>query len=200
MKDAMAKSLKLLVLGAIMIGLLVMLYYNVSNKKKSTSEEDSTTKATVVQELLMHDLEKSYPPTPKEVVKLYSDITQCYYNQTYSDEELEELAKMSMKLMDPELRLNNPEEAYLESLKTEIADKRSQDCKIYSYNTSSSTDVEYYTKDEREMASLYCTYTIRLGTSMGNTTEQFLLRKDEEGHWKILGWLVENVKEESQSD
>ena len=123
MKGAMAKSLKLLVLGAIMIGLLVMLYYNVSNKKKSTSEEDSTTKATVVQELLMRDLEKSYPPTPKEVVKLYSDITQCYYNQTYSDEELEELAKMSMKLMDPELRLNNPEEAYLESLKTEIADK-----------------------------------------------------------------------------
>ena len=93
MKGAMAKSLKLLVLGAIMIGLLVMLYYNVSNKKKSTSEEDSTTKATVVQELLMRDLEKSYPPTPKEVVKLYRDITQCYYNQTYSDEELEELAK-----------------------------------------------------------------------------------------------------------
>ena len=197
MKSAMAKGLKLIILGVIMVALLVMLYYHVANKKKSASSEETTMKTTVVQELLMRDLEKSYPPTPKEVVKLYSDITQCFYNETYSDQELEELAEMSMKLMDAELRLMNPKEAYLESLKTEINDKKSQDCKIYSYNTSASTDVEFYTKDGREMASLYCTYTIRLGTTMGNTTELFILRKDDEGHWKILGWLVEDEEEDS---
>lgn len=197
MKSAMAKGLKLIILGVIMVALLVMLYYHVANKKKSASSEETTMKTTVVQELLMRDLEKSYPPTPKEVVKLYSDITQCYYNETYSDQELEELAEMSMKLMDAELRLMNPKEAYMESLKTEINDKKSQDCKIYSYNTSASTDVEFYTRDGREMASLYCTYTIRLGTTMGNTTELFILRKDDEGHWKILGWLVEDEEEDS---
>ena len=190
-KGQNANGIKVLIIGLVLICLVAGYYYYLSNKRQKAMEE-TPAKATAVEEALSYNFERNYPPTPKEVVKLYSDITQCYYNQTYSDEELEELAKMSMKLMDPELRLNNPEEAYLESLKTEIADKRSQDCKIYSYNTSSSTDVEYYTKDEREMASLYCTYTIRLGTSIGNTTEQFLLRKDEEGHWKILGWLVEN--------
>ena len=198
-KGQNANGIKVLIIGLVLICLVAGYYYYLSNKRQKAMEE-TPAKATAVEEALSYKFERNYPPTPKEVVKLYSDITQCYYNQTYSDEELEELAKMSMKLMDPELRLNNPEEAYLESLKTEIADKRSQDCKIYSYNTSSSTDVEYYTKDGREIASLYCTYTIRLGTSMGNTTEQFLLRKDEEGHWKILGWLVENEKEESQSD
>lgn len=190
----MAKSLKMIILGAIMIGLLVMFYYHVSNTKTEAKSEENTEKITVVQELMMRDLEKDYPPTPKEVVKYYSDISQCYYNETYTDEELEALAKKSMELMDDELRARNPWEMYITNLKAEIVDRKGQDCKIYSYNTSASTDVEYYAKDGRDMASLYCTYTIRLGTSMGNTRELFILRKDDAGHWKILGWLVEQEK------
>lgn len=190
----MAKSLKIIILGAIMIGLLVMFYYHVSNKKAETKHEEQGNKITVVQELLMRNLEKDYPPTPKEVVKYYSDISQCYYNETYTDEELEELAKKSMDLMDDELVAKNPWEVYITNLKTEIVDRKGQDCKIYSYNTSASTDVELYKKNGRDMASLYCTYTIRLGTSMGNTRELFILRKDDAGHWKILGWLVEPEK------
>ena len=65
--------------------------------------------------------------------------------------------------------------------------------KISSYTTSSSTDVETFTKDNYEWARLYCMFNIRKGTDMLATTERFLMRKDEAGHWKIYGWeLAEN--------
>lgn len=188
--QSLKKSIKFLVIGAILAALLLLSYNHVSNSKKTPQSEEPVT-TSVVRELLLRNLDRDYPPTPKEVVKYYSDITQCYYNEVYTDEELELLAKKSMELMDEELKANNPWEKYVVDLKSEIAGKKEQDCKIFSYNTSASTDVEFYTKDGRDMASLYCTYTIRLGTSMGNTTELYILRKDLKGHWKILGWMTE---------
>ena len=195
MKGAMAKSLKLLVLGAIMIGLLVMLYYNVSNKKKSTSEEDSTTKATVVQELLMHDLEKSYPPTPKEVVKLYCQMTQCFYNEEYTEEEFVQLALQVRNLYDDELIASKTENQYIEDLRWDVNQLRDQEIVISSYATSASTDVEEYTKGGFKWAKLYCSFTLRKGTYVDSTNEVFLLRKDDAGHWKIYGFKLADDEE-----
>ena len=195
MKGAMAKSLKLLVLGAIMIGLLVMLYYNVSNKKKSTSEEDSTTKATVVQELLMRDLEKSYPPTPKEVVKLYCQMTQCFYNEEYTEEEFVQLALQVRNLYDDELIASKTENQYIEDLRWDVNQLRDQEIVIFSYATSASTDVEEYTKGGFKWAKLYCSFTLRQGTYVDSTNEVFLLRKDDAGHWKIYGFKLADDEE-----
>ena len=59
---------------------------------------------------------------------------------------------------------------------------------ISSYNTSSSTDVYYFTDDGFDFARLYCTYNVRMGTVIQPIEEIFLLRKNLEGHWKIYGW------------
>ena len=63
---------------------------------------------------------------------------------------------------------------------------------------SASTDVEEFVVDGRECARLYVTYRLRQGTEYIYSNEVFIMRKDENGHWKILGWeLLEEEEVES---
>lgn len=151
--------------------------------------------ATVVQSVLLRDLVHNYPPTPKEVVKYYAEITECFYNEEYSEEELLQLAAKIQELYDAELIANKTQEQYIEDLKLDISKMKQEKYTIASYEVSASTDVEYFTQDDYSCARLYCTFNIRKGGATGRapSLERFLLRKDEAGHWKIMGWeLVED--------
>ena len=149
--------------------------------------------ATVVQSILMRDLEHNYPPTPKEVVKYYAEITECFYNETYSDEELVQLAGKIQMLYDAELVANKTQEQYLQDLRDDIAEMKGRQLTVASYEVSSSTDVEYFTQNEYSCARLYCTFYLKQqGGGRVPSQERFVLRQDEDEHWKILGWeLVE---------
>ena len=174
----------------------VLLAYYLMNLKAEKSKPEDYVKLTKVQEVLSRNLETNYPQTPKEVVKYYSEITKCFYNETYTEEELQELAMKAMELYDHDLAANKSQEDYLTDLKSEILIFKEGGNSISSYSTSSSTDVYYFTEDGFDFARLYCTYNIRMGTVMQPIEEVFLLRMDLEGHWKIYGWdAAENHKE-----
>jgi len=162
---------------------------------KSGQQAQSESVATVVQSVLMRDLRYNYPPTPKEVVKYYAELTECFYNEKYSDEELLQLAAKIQELYDVELIANKTQEQYIEDLKNDIAEMKQDGYTIASYEVSASTDVEYFTQDGYSCARLYCTFYLRKGGTSGRapSLERFLLRQDEDQHWKILGWeLVED--------
>lgn len=193
MKDARQRQnpLKLIIIGCILAGLIVGFYFYLSHKTRQGGEEGIT--VTKSQQALMRNLDTNYPPSPREALKYYCDLIQCLYNEPHTDEELEKLAKQIQLLYDEEFVANQEEDIYLLNLAGEIAEMNKNDMKISSYSTSSSTDVEYFTKDNYEWAKLYGMFSIRKGTQMLNSTERFLLRKDEAGHWKIYGWeLAEN--------
>ena len=67
-----------------------------SHKSRTSGEE--AVESTAVQKVLQKDLERNYPPTPKEVVKYFAEITKCFYNEEYSEEELEKLKKYGENL------------------------------------------------------------------------------------------------------
>lgn len=183
---------KTIIIGIILLALLAGFYYYVSAKtdREKAKESDKVTKTV---QMLQYDFDKKYPPSPKEVVKYYSEITQCFYNEENSEEDVYALAMQIQKLYDEELIENQTKEEYIENLKVEIVSMKENEFVISGYSTSSSTDVEYYSEDGYDWASLYCVYSIRKGTEITNTNEKFLLRRDEAGHWKIYGWtLVEN--------
>lgn len=166
-------------------------FYYLSNKEDDEAvKSDSPAMMTAVQEVLNRSLETNYPPTPKEVVKYYSEITRCFYGEKYTDEELDELAIKSRKLFDRELYLNQTDSQYLQALRQDIESWKEANKVISSFSVSSSTDVNEYYYDGREWAQLYCIYSIRIGTTISPVQERYLLRKDEDGHWKILGWEV----------
>lgn len=175
-----------------MAALVVGFYFYLSNRTKGDGTEQAET-ITKSQQVLLRNLENNYPPSPREVLKYYCDILQCLYNEPHSDEELEKLAMQIQLLYDEEFVANQPEDVYLLNLAGEIAELNKHDMKISSYSTSSSTDVEYFSRDGYEWASLYGILSIRQGTKMLTSNEKFLMRKDEDGHWKIYGW--ELVKE-----
>lgn len=169
------------------IGCVLLAYYMINLRIEKSKPEDYVP-MTAIQQVLSRNLDTNYPHTPKEVIKYYSDITQCFYNEEHTEEELYALAMKAMELYDYDLANNKTEEDYLRDLKLEIQDFKAKDYSISSYTTSSSTDVYYFKEDGRDFARLYCTYTIRTGTVMDTIEEVFLLRMDLEGHWKIYGW------------
>lgn len=182
------KGLKGTVLLIIMVMLVVGYYFYLSNRQTEPKEED--VRISAVQDVLLRDMEKNYPPSPKEVVRYYSLITQCFYNEKLSEEDLEQLAVRAQELYDEDLAANKTYEQYMDDLKEDIAEFDRDEMEISSFATSSSTDVEYFTQDGREWARLYCVYSIRQRTAMFSTNEVFILRKDDAGHWKIYGWDV----------
>lgn len=194
------KGTRGMIVFLILICMIVGYYCYLSNRSRSFGAEEE--EATPVQEVLLRDLSRNYPASPKEVIKYYSELTQCFYNEEYSDEELEQLADRAMELYDEELAAFQPKTSYLRLLKDEIASYKEDDIEVSSYKTSPSTDVTYFTKNGRECASLFCTYTMRQGTSLQYLEEIFILRRDEEGHWKIYGWEIAdpNMKQKIEKE
>ena len=171
-----AKTAIIIVVLAALIG---GYYFYLSNKTETPKE----TKVSAVQDVILRDLDKNYPPTPKEVVKYYSELSKCLYNEKYSTEEFEQMADKMLALYDDELLEANPRDQYLMDLNSAISDFRKQDYSITTFTPSQSTDVEESVVKGRECAKLYCTYTIKSGASYSTSLEVFELRKDQAGHW-----------------
>ena len=187
-----SSGIKIVIIGIILAAIVLGYFYYLGNRDRQQTEE--AVAATVVQSVLMRDLEYNYPPTPKEVVKYYSEITECFYNEEYSDEELTQLANKIQYLYDAELVANKTQEQYMQDLRNEIADMKKNKYTIASYEVSASTDVEYFTQNGDSCARLYCTYYLRQPSSgtRVSSLERFVLRQDQDSHGKILGWeLVE---------
>lgn len=179
----------LIVVGVLLVAVVAGFGYALNRKAKAAAEADK--ESTAVQKVLMKDLERDYPPTAKEVVKYFAEIAKCCYNEDYTDEQLAQMVEKVQGIYDDELVANNPTDEYLEALRTEIADMKNDNCTITNYTLSSSLDVEEFSENGYECARLYCTFYIKRGTQ-GTTQsmEEFVLRKDENSHWRIYGWKL----------
>lgn len=184
------KGLKGVLVFLFLAGLIVMYFFHLSNKNQE--KEEDPVAVTAVQEVLARNLSTNYPQTPKEVVKYFSEITKCYYNEEYTDDELIKMADQMLLLYDDELVAYKTHEDYILDLKADIAGYKDNGYKISSYAPSASTDVEFFEQDGYEWARLWCVYTIRASKQTKPIQEVFILRKDVKGHWRIFGWrLVE---------
>ena len=179
---------------------LLGLFIYLNNKPQSNEEEEIV--ISQVDNIVLRNLDLNYPPTPKEVLKYYSEITVCLYQENLTEEELVKLAQTARKLYDADLCASMTEEEYIESLREDVLEFNSMKLVVSGYTVSASTDVFYFQQDEYECAKLYATYRLRQGTEYIYSNEVFIMRKDEDGHWKILGWelLDEEEVEELQSE
>lgn len=182
------------------IAALLGLFIYLNNKPQSNEEEEIV--ISQVDNIVLRNLDLNYPPTPKEVLKYYSEITVCLYQENLTEEELVKLAQTARKLYDADLCASMTEEEYIESLREDVLEFNAMKLVVSGYTVSASTDVFYFQQDEYECAKLYATYRLRQGTEYIYSNEVFIMRKDEDGHWKILGWelLDEEEVEELQSE
>ena len=160
--------------------------YVYQSQRADKIKETTLEKLTEVEKMLKTDLEKDYPKTPRELAKLHGDMTRLLYSGI-EDDEIKELAIIIRDLYDKEFLDNNPKEKYLKNLYSDIALWREMKRKIENNFVVNEQDEELIVKDGKEYATAYISFTI---TEKGKTTElrRYIMRKDEENKWKILGW------------
>ncbi len=180
------------IIGIVAIAVMVIVVFWMQSRK-NTDPGEPEVDVSQVMDILLRDIDKTYPPTPKEVLKYYSEITCCFYNDSLTQEQLEQLAERSYVLYDDELKEHMSFDQYLEDLQQEVLSFQAQKIVVSGYSVSAAADVERFSEDGFEWARLYATYRLRQGTEYLYSNEVFLLRKDDDGHWKIYGFdLVED--------
>ncbi len=195
------KGNKGVIIFFVLVFLVVGYFYYLSNRPVSQPEEapSEIEVMTAVQQVLARDLDTNYPPTPREVVKYYSEITQCFYNEELTDDDIYALGMKARELYDAELAANQTEEVYIDSLKFDIQDFKNKKRTIANYEPSSSLDVETFSEDGYDWARLYCNYGIKQGELLYKSNMVYILRKDENGHYKIYGWKLVKEKQSLES-
>lgn len=186
---------KNVVLIILLFAVIAGFYMSASNEKdtKSNKKQDEY---TILRE---KDLTDSYPETPREVVKLYGRIAKCLYKEGMTDKQLETLVCQLRQLFDEELLRENPLETQLEALDYDLKRFHEDENVIINYKVEDKTLVKGEI-DGREAATIVLSLSIKKGKDYTRTNEQFLLRKNYLGRWKIVGWQLADAEAESEDE
>lgn len=179
-----------IILILVVVGLVGTYAFLVSVAK----DEAAAAIMTPVQAALNRDLSKDYPATVKEVVKYYTEIEKCLFNEDCTEEELEQLGMQARGLYDQELLSNNEAGSYLVRLKDEIKTFQGKGRRYAAISVAASTSVDTFSEDGYEFARIHCGYTVTEKGKSYTEGRVYLLRRDEQRQWKIYGWdAAENV-------
>ena len=125
----------------------------------------------------------------------YSQIITCLYEGGYSEDEMKELAKQAHKLMDDELASRNEFDDYYKNLREDVESYKADEKKISSYLVESGDDVKYKDFQERKYSFVDCIYYTKGKEGTAKVPEEYTLRMDKDGKWKILYWKMVNKNE-----
>lgn len=157
-------------------------------KKESDRAQNNEKELTEVEKLITRDLELNYPSTPREVIKFYNRIIEVFYKEELSDNELSQLADQVLLLFDVELAEVNPKDSYLYAVRADIDRYKADSKYIAQSRVCDSNDVKYVTKDEEKLAYVDASYFVREDSSHTRTYQEYVLRQNGDGKWKILGF------------
>ena len=181
----------------VVILILVLLgggYYIYLGRGNSGSKKDADEVSTMTK-VLAKNLDTEYFQTPREVVEYYSDIMYCYYSEEYSEEQLKMLTEQARKCMDAELLEGNPYEDYYASLKAELQEYKDEGRKLSTYIVDKNSEVNKFKEGGKSYARLSATYYMKGKKDTRRTSQEYTLRQDEEGRWKILYWSLSSKDE-----
>lgn len=183
MKKIGMKGFTVVIMLIVILGLV---YYTYLNNNASNRQE--TSEETEAEKLLNYDFENNYPKTVRETVKLHCRYLKSAYNDAFTEEELFTINRNIRELFDEELLQNNAEADQLQGLKDEIQLYEENKQKFISYSLAEASQVQYNTEDGVEYAKMKVTIVLKVDGGTMSGDEEYILRKDEEGRWKILGW------------
>ena len=190
------KKTRIVILAIVIVAAICTAFYIVNNNSKKESAKEA--ELTEIQKITTRNMEKDYPATPREVIKFYDRIIKCYYGRQYSDDELEQLADQALSMFDDDLLKKNEKESYIESVKSDAAQYEEDNKSISQTDVCDSNDVKYMTDNGDDIAYVTASYFIKNGSSYTKTYQEYVLRKDDDGDWKILTFYkIEGESSES---
>ena len=190
------KKTRIVILAIVIVAAICTAFYIVNNNSKKESAKEAG--LTEIQKITTRNMEKDYPATPREVIKFYNRIVKCYYGRQYSDDELEQLADQALSMFDDDLLKKNEKESYIEYVKSDAAQYEEDNKSISQTDVCDSNDVKYMTDNGDDIAYVTASYFIKTGSSYTKTYQEYVLRKDDDGDWKILTFYkIEGESSES---
>ena len=190
------KKTRIVILAIVIVAAICTAFYIVNNNSKKESAKEAG--LTEIQKITTRNMEKDYPATPREVIKFYNRIVKCYYGRQYSDDELEQLADQALSMFDDDLLKKNEKESYIESVKSDAAQYEEDNKSISQTDVCDSNDVKYMTDNGDDIAYVTASYFIKTGSLYTKTYQEYVLRKDDDGDWKILTFYkIEGESSES---
>lgn len=179
------------ILLLVIVGLVALYAFLLGKAKREVAEATMTP----VQSVLSRNLDYDYPATVKEVIKYYTEIEKCLYNEECTDEEIESLGVQARRLYDEELLANNELATNLAKLKADIKAFRDGKRAISNISVAGASNVDYFSEDDCDFARIHCGYTVREGNGVLKSEGRvYLLRRDENRQWRIYGWdAADNV-------
>lgn len=175
------------VLALIVVGV----FYYCSRKEIDNNE--SLAAEDEVSLIVNRDLELNYPGTPKSVVTYYSEIIQTIYKTEHTDEQLQALARQARGLFDEDLLKHNEYNEYMDRLRAEVKSYQDAGRFISGYQIEDGYNIEFIEYEGRSYAKVNVKYYVREGKNLIHTYEEYTLRKDEAGKWKILYWELSDA-------
>ena len=169
--------------------LLVTVYIRLSSK--GASDNEAAIDNSEIGQLLARDMDLNYPANPYDVVTLYSRIIKVFYEGGYTDDQLNGLVQHARAMFDNELLSYNDYDGYMERLKEEIESYKLNNKKIIDYTVQRASDIEFLTDSGVQYAKVKVIYyTLESGSKRNKVYEEYTLRQNENGQWKILYWDV----------
>ena len=181
--------LKSILVITLMASVILACYIKLTSNP--TSDEEPVADTSEVGQLLARDMDLNYPANPHDVVLFYSRVIKAFYDGEYDDDQLNGLAQHARATFDSELLTYNDYDEYMERLKSEIESYSLEKKKIVEYTIQRASDIEMFTDNGIQYAKVKAVYyTSQEGGSRNKVCEQYTLRQDKEGQWKILFWEV----------
>lgn len=194
----MKKYGRTIIVIAVLVALGLGYYYYLANKDTGKDATDIAADTSEVSVLISKDIMANYPESPKDVVNLYARITKAYYDTSLTNEQIEALGKQARLMFDDELKNTQTDADFYEKLKEEIGDYNSTKTRISSYVIQSAAKTKYSTFKDRQYASIALVYYLRQGDKLIDSPTKFTLRKDDDGHWKILFWELTEIDSDTE--
>ncbi len=194
MKRKRKSTFKTILFMIIFSAAIVAVYFAMS-ANKDTNKVESASVENEVDKLLSKNIDMAYPPTPREVIKLYSRILKCLYSEDMTEKQVRDMSEQVRCLFDNELLAKNPETEHLDAIEADIAGYKVNDKSIVSYTIEKASNVIEDVVDGIPYATLRAYYTVKQENKYTRSYEEFIVRQDTEGKWKILGWRESDSSE-----
>ncbi|MQN02185.1 MAG: hypothetical protein DUD27_06940 [Lachnospiraceae bacterium] len=173
-----------------LVAVIIIAFYMYLTRMAGQREERKETQAvTETEKLLNLDFKKNYPPTPREVIKYYDRFALVLFGEKKpSQSNTTKLASKLRELFDDDLANANPEKNYAAALWSQVQDFKERKARIVQADVCDTDDVVYKTVNGRDVAYVQVTYLVKEADSYSSTYQKFVLRKDKDDNWKILGY------------
>ena len=188
MTKSKKSTVKTVTIMIVLAGIIFCAFMYFINREDTDSIAE--TEQSEVEKLLAKDFSKEYPPTAREVVKRFARILKCIYSGEVTTDEVTQLGELILGLYSEELLAVNPYDSYIEQLLNEVEEYSDANRVVISYMVDSGDNTVTWKKDGVDYSRILATFTTQEETIFNKSSEEFVLKLDEDGHWKIVGWRI----------